>query len=63
MILDVERAPNADRYATGNENTERKPTTGRRTLTMQPPEQRDERPTTQREKDDDDENAHERAAA
>lgn len=33
VILDVERAPNADSYATRNEKTEGKPATSRRTLT------------------------------
>src|SRR5438093_649158 len=51
VILDVKRAPNADHHATRNENSEGKPTTSRRTLATQPPEQRDECPTAQSEKD------------
>lgn len=61
VILGIECAPNADRYATRNENTESKPATSRHILTAQPPKQRDEHPTAQSEKDDDDENAHVRA--
>lgn len=57
-ILDVERASNADRDTAGKESTKGAPDPRRRTLTTQPPEQRDEHPTAQSEKDDDDENAH-----
>src|ERR1035438_2223029 len=60
-ILAVECTPNAERRTAGNKNAEGNPPTCANVLTMQPPEQRNERPTTQCEKNDDEQNAHTRS--